>query len=112
VRNLPEGRVLPDQFALKLGNVVTHHVAYSYSISDHVATGTVRFLSTPPEEGEQPISVSLDAGTTWIPMGTVLVPPRGPSIVPGSLILSRTYGGTTATLGINGTISKEKLIPF
>lgn len=112
VRNIPEGRVLPDEFALKLGNVVTHHVAYAYSVGDHQATAIIKFLTTPPTEGSQPVAVSTDAGTTWIPMGNIQVPPPGVSVTPpSSLLRSTTAGGAPATLEINGDLSKERLIP-
>lgn len=111
VHNIPEGRVLPDGFAVKIGNVVTYHLSYTYSIDDHKATGSMKFLTLAPEEGPQSVSVSVDNGVTWTPMGSMNVPPEGVSISVGDLILSGPGGGDTASIEINGILSKTKLIP-
>lgn len=107
IRNIPAGRVLPDNFATRIGEVTSHHLSYTYSIETHRATGIVRFPDQLPAEGIQPAAVSTDGGTNWIPLNWVPwipIPPQPP-------IVSEPQGGATATLVINAILSTRKAIP-
>lgn len=106
VVNIPTGRVLPDEFAVKLQETVSHHLRYAFSITTHRATGIVRFDEEVPN-GVHPAFVSGDGGVTWIPVGQVAWDP----VPPQDQITSEPEGGEMGILQINANLSKQKVIP-
>lgn len=106
---IPEGRILPDGFVVKIGVTEYHHLSYSYSIETHRAEAIVDFLpADEPSVGRHPLFISTDSGATWMPAGEVSVPPLD-GFIPSTRL---PPSGGPVTLPVVGIFSKEKLIPI